>query len=452
MWMRIWGLLDWCFFSAASARPGPLGATLRVLRYPYAVLRDLSRGEINLRAMGLVYTTLLSLIPLLAFSFAILKSFGGHRDLVPIVEQFFAPVGEPAATDLTNRVVQFANRVSSGVVGSVGLALLAWTLIGTIKKVEDSFNFLWHVQQPRSFARRMAEYSVLLVAGPVLLVGFIGLTQHALSSAPLQEVARLRWPVLQWLRAVGIGFAPYAMVTAFFTALYMMVPNTRVQWRAALTGALVGGVLWAAVGKIFTAFVVYSTRLTIVYAGFAFVVAGLLWTYFGWLILLAGAQLSFYVQNPAYLRLGLQQLRLSAVELEELALKLMYFVARTHVGGGRRWTVNRLANELGLPGIAVAQMASTLEHAGLLLISDYDELVPARDVGRIGVYEIIEIARQQRSGHLAPRNLPIPPVDRILHSMSEACRQRCGDLTLRDLIDEPWRPALHLTTRQSSQR
>jgi hypothetical protein len=78
--------------------------------------------------------------------------------------------------------------------------------------------------------------------------------------------------------------------------------------------------------------------------------------------------------------------------------------------------------------------------------------VPARDVGRIGVYEIIEIARQQRSGHLAPRNLPIPPVDRILHSMSEACRQRCGDLTLRDLIDEPWRPALHLTTRQSSQR
>src|SRR5580658_10787680 len=176
MWARIWALLDRCLFGLASTREGPLGTVLRLLRYPYAVLRDLSRGEINLRAMGLVYTTLLSLIPLLAFSFAILKSFGGHRDLVPIVEQFFAPVGEPAATDLTNRVVQFANRVSSGVVGSVGLALLAWTLIGTIKKVEDSFNFLWHVQQPRSFARRMAEYTTLLIAGPVLLVGFISLS------------------------------------------------------------------------------------------------------------------------------------------------------------------------------------------------------------------------------------------------------------------------------------
>jgi membrane protein len=447
MWARIWAFLDWCFFGPASGRAGTLGRCLRVLSYPYAVVRDLSRGEINLRAMGLVYTTLLSLIPLLAFSFAILKLFGGHRDLQPIVYEFFRPVGDAAATELTNRVIQFANRVSSGVVGSVGLALLAWTLVGTIKKVEDSFNFVWHVDQPRSFARRVAEYTTLLITGPVLLVVFIGLSHAALGSAPVQEVVRL--PLLQRLRGTGIAVAPYVMVTAFFTALYMMIPNTRVHWRAALTGALAGGILWAAVGKMFTAFVVYSTRLTIVYAGFAFVVAALLWTYFGWLILLAGAQLSFYVQNPTYLRLGLQPLRLSGVELEQLALKLMYFVGRSHVAGGRRWTVNRLANELGLPGIAVAQMATTFERAGLLLVTDEDELIPARDIGGIGVYEILDIARSQKSGHVAPRSLPIPPVDRVLASVEEARRNRCGDLTLRDLVDEVPRPAL-LPSRQTT--
>src|SRR5207248_145760 len=207
MWTRIRALPDRWLFGPAAASAGLLGQCRRLLRYPYAVVRDLARGEINLRAMSLVYTTLLSLIPLLAFSFAILKAFGGHHDLEPIVYEFFSPVGGAAATELTNRVVQFASHVSSGLVGSVGLALLAWTLVG--------------------------------------------------------------------------------------------------------------GVLWAAVGKTFTAFVVYSTRLTLVYAGFAVVVAALLWTYFGWLILLAGAQLSFYVQNPAYLRLGLQPLRLSAAELEE---------------------------------------------------------------------------------------------------------------------------------------
>jgi membrane protein len=197
---------------------------------------------------------------------------------------------------------------------------------------------------------------------------------------------------------------------------------------------------------------VYSARLTIVYAGFAFVVTALVWTYFGWLILLAGAQLSFYVQNPVYLRLGLQQLRLSGEELEQLALKLMYFVGRTHVAGGRRWSVNRLADELGLPGVAVAQMAATLERAGLLIVTDDDELLPARDISRIGVYEILQIARSQRSGHVAPRNLPVPPVDRVVAALDEARRKGCGELTLRELAEEAPRPALQFTPRQSSSR
>ena len=98
MWTRIQAFLDWCFFGPASVRAGMLGGSLRVLRYPYAVVRDLWRGEINLRAMSLVYTSLLSLIPLLAFSFAILKAFGGYRDLEPIVYELFRPVGGAAAT------------------------------------------------------------------------------------------------------------------------------------------------------------------------------------------------------------------------------------------------------------------------------------------------------------------------------------------------------------------
>jgi membrane protein len=438
MMQRIWAFLDWCFFGPASTRPGLLALLIRTLSYPYAVVRDLWRGDINLRAMGLVYTTLLSLIPLVAFSFAILKVFGAHRDLQPIVFEFFRPVGEQAAQQLTERVMQFADRVSSGVVGSVGFALLAWTLLDTIKKVEDSFNFLWRVEQPRSFARRIAEYLTLIVVGPALLVGFIGLTNATLGSAPLQSVAKM--PVLDRLPGTLIAIAPYAMVTAFFTGMYMFVPNTRVQWRPALVGALAAGVLWAAVGKMFTALVVFSTRLTIVYAGFAFIVAALLWTYFGWLILLAGAQLSFYIQNPTYLRLGLRELRLSCVEIEELALKTMYFVARMHLTGGKRWTVNQLADELGLPGIAVAKMAAALEKAGLVIVTDEGELLCAKDIGRITVHDILEIARNQRSGHFEPRRMPIPAVDRLTASLDELRRNRCGDLTLRDLVEETPRP------------
>ena len=184
MWLRLWSFLDSLFFGPASIGPRPPAVLVRVLRYPYAVLRDLWRGDINLRAMGLVYTTLLSIVPLIAFAFAVLKGFGAHRDLEPVVYEFFKPMGEISAQEITRRVMEFADRVSTGIVGSVGFALLVWTLLGTIKKVEDSFNFLWRVEQPRSFARRVAEYLSLLIIGPILLVGFLALS-HAALGGPL---------------------------------------------------------------------------------------------------------------------------------------------------------------------------------------------------------------------------------------------------------------------------
>ena len=434
MWARIWAFLDRCFFGAAAAGTGAAARLIRGLSYLYAVVRDLMRGEINFRAMGLVYTTLLTLIPLAAFSFAILKLFGASGDVELVIYQFFSALGPANATQLTSHVMQDVNRISGGVLGTVGFALLAWTLVSMIKKVEDSFNFLWRVQQPRSLARRIIEYLTLVVVGPVIFVVFIGLSRRAIESAPFRDMRHL--PLLDMLTTAGIKFAPYAMVIVFFAALYLLVPNTRVRWRPALIGALVAGILWAAVGRMFTAFVEHSTRLAIVYAGFALIVAALLWTYLGWLILLAGTLLSFYVQNPAYLPLGMQQLRLSCREIEQLALRVMYLVGRAYLTGQQRWSVNGLATELGLPGIAVSEIISTLESSGLLVVSEDDELLPARDLGQITLADILDIARSRPSGQFTLRVIPIPEVDRLLAAIDEGRRARCGDLTLRDLAAE----------------
>jgi membrane protein len=437
MWVRFWNFLDGLFFGPRSQARDAIGAALRVLRYPYAVIRDLSRGAINQRATALVFTTLLSLIPLIAFAFAILKVFGAHRELAPIVFEFFRPLGEAGAHDLTGRVMLFADRVSSrlvGLVGVVGFALLLWTLLGTIKKVEDSFNFLWRVEQPRSFARRLVEYLTLLILGPILLAGFITLSHAALASEAVRRVVEL--PLLQRLFVATLELAPYVMVSVFFIALYMFIPNTRVRPVPAMVGGLAAGLLWAAVGKMFTTFVVVSARLAILYASFAAIVAALLWTYFGWLILLAGAQLSFYVQYPAYLRLGHEALKLSASEREQLALKMMYLVGEAHASGRKRWTMHGLAAELGLPPIAVAEITGTLERAGLVLVTESDELVPGRDIGNIGLAEILEVARSERSGHLAPRAANVPAVDRLTARLDAARRETCGEMKLRDLIEQ----------------
>jgi membrane protein len=432
MIVAFWNWLDRYLFGEYSEGATPGALTLRLLRYPYAILRDLSRGQINLYAMGLVYATLLSLVPLIAFAFAVLKAFGAHRELEPVILEFFKPVGEHAR-ELTERVMQFADSVSTGVVGSLGLALLLWTLLGTIKKVEDGFNFLWRVEHARSFARRVTEYVALLIVGPIVIVSFLGMSHRAIDSAAA-GIGRYM-PFAERMKEWALDASPFLMVAAIFTAVYMFVPNTKVKWKPALIGGVSAGILWAVVGKLFTALVVYSTRLSVVYAGFALIVAALLWTYFGWLILLIGAQLSFYTQNRHYLRLGLMELRLSAVQRETLTLKVMFLIARSYQDGKTRWSVDSMAHELGMPGIAISRIVAALESAHLLTVTDDEMLLPARDLGNIPVQEIMDIARNEKAGQVAPRNLKLPAVDAIAATMDAAWRKSCGDTTLRDLID-----------------
>ena len=433
MYPAIWNWVDRYLFGEYSEGSTPGGLALRLLRYPYAILRDLSRGQINLYAMGLVYATLLSLIPLIAFAFAVLKAFGAHRELSPLIEEFFRPLGTAGASDLTHRVMQFADSVSTGLVGSVGLALLLWTLLGTIKKVEDGFNFVWRVEHARSFARRVTEYIALLIVGPIVVVSFIGLSHRALdSTAGLSRYM----PFWDRLTTFSLEAAPFFMVTTIFTAVYMFVPNTKVKWKPALIGGVAAGMLWVIVGQLFTAFVVYTTRLSVVYAGFAIIVAALLWTYFGWLILLIGAQLSFYVQNRNYLRLGLTELRLSAVQREQITLKVMYLIALGYQDGKKKWSVDGLAHELGMPGIAISRVVSALESAHLVTLTDDEYLLPARDLGKITIQEIIDIARNEKAGQVAPRPFKVPAIDAISAKMDEAWRKSAGDTTLRDLVEE----------------
>jgi membrane protein len=428
----IWSLLDRWLYGPASTEPDWRGWTLRMLRYATAVVRDLTEDEeISLRAMGLVYTTLLTVVPLVAFLATLLHIFGRQESLEPIIREYFTPLGDAAAVKMTASVMQFVTRASTGVVGSVGFVLLAWTVIGTIKRLEDSFNFLWHIDQARSFARRTMEYLTLLVIGPLLLITFITLSQDAQASAPLQQVVRM--PLFDRVLSAGM---PYLLVSAVFAALYLLIPNTRVRFRPAVLGGLVAGVLWAAVGKIFTAFVVYSTRTTFIYTGFAFIITALLWNYSSWLILLAGAQLSFYIQNPAYLRLGTRPVTLSASEQEELALEIMYHVSQAHLRGGRLWTLPDLAAELSVPGVALSRLASALTHAGLLLTTTQGLLVPGRDVSQITAAQVLEAARHEGGGSL-PVTRQATAVGQLLTTLDDTRRNRLGDLSLRELVEEP---------------
>jgi membrane protein len=404
----------------------------REARLPYALLRDLLGGKLNLYAMSLVYATLLALIPLVAFSFAVMKLMGVHHIIRPLVFEFFRPMGDAAGT-FTERVMLFADRVRGGLVGGVGLVLLVWTLIGTVKRLEDSFNFVWRVDVARSFGRRLTEYLALLLLGPVLIGAVTLLSRLAADSAPLRALAAL--PSLERLYAVWLVVGPCVIASACMTVLYIFLPNTRVRLKPALVGGIAAGVLWALVGRAFAVLVLYSARLTLIYAGFAIVVAALVWTYLGWMIFLLGAQVSFYVQNPGYMRLGLRELRLSNADTERLALSIMYLVGKSHQEGALRYDVAALSAELNFPGAAVARLCDALKEAGLLIATGSDLLVPGRDCAQIRLIDIIAVARHRSEGQVQLGHGTPAAVQALFDQLEAAWRDSCAHHTLSDLLD-----------------
>lgn len=406
---------------------------LGLLRYPYALVRDLLKGDLNLRAMGLVYTTLLSVVPLVAFAFAVLKGLGVHRDMEPLLYAFLEPIGEQAYT-LTGQIMAFVENTRGGVLGSLGLAFLLYTVVSTVQKIEESFNFAWHVEQPRSVMRRVSEYLSLMVVGPIFVVVVLGLL------GAVADFRIARWlanhePFGTILARLGLA-APYLVVTAVFAFLYMFVPNTRVRLKAALAGGVVAGLLWAASGALFAQIVLASSRMVAIYAGFAIFLVTLIWVYLSWVILLIGAQLSFYVQNPRYLRAGQAQVRMTSRLRERLALSVMFLVGRSFVDGGRAWRLKDLAERLDVPSSALASVVGSLETAGLVVATENEQLVPGRDIGQIGVHAILTAVRdeQQYQSWLLARARTEPDADAVADSIETAIRESTQDRTLKDLV------------------
>jgi membrane protein len=423
-------LEDGLFVRSRSMGP-PWGATLRIVRYPIALLRDWLRGEITVRAMSLAYTTLLSLVPLMVFSVAILKGLGARGDLYFILHEFFKPLGE-SSKQLTESVLQFVNNMRGDLLGSIGLAFLIYTIITTIQKVEGSFNFVWRVERPRSFARRFTEYLSVMVVGPILLavsLGLIASAQHSPFAQRADSIALLHWAFTTLGQVV-----PYIIVTLVFTFMYVFVPNIKVQLKAAFIGGVTSGIIWALVGRAFTAFIVYSSHLVAVYTGFAIVLTTLIWVYVSWLILLIGAQLAFYVQFPQYLRHGQSPIELTSQDREQVAMSVMVLIGRDYHAGRNYWSADRLAQELDIPSVAMSPVLHSLEKAGLLVATENEQFLPGRDLDAILLSDILQAVRTLASGRLTVPIHPIGAAISVVAEIDTTIQSVLQKRTLKDLV------------------
>src|SRR3954469_25797402 len=208
------------------------------LRLVMVLARDLAFGQLTLRAMGLVYTTLLSIVPLLAISFSVLKAFGVSNQIRPVLLGFLQPLGDKGI-EITSRITEFIDNINGGVLGSVGLALLLYTSVSLAQKIEEAFNFVWHVNRPRSIGERFSRYVSALLVGPLLVFSALGLTAAAANLSMVHEA--LQFEAIGWLASQATQLLPYALVIGAFAFLYTFMPNTKVRLPPPPSGAAGGG-------------------------------------------------------------------------------------------------------------------------------------------------------------------------------------------------------------------
>ena len=425
---------DLIWHTPVDSRTNVRARAARPVRTLVVLVRDLRYGRLTLHAMGLVYTTLLSLVPLLAISFSVLKAFGVTNQVRPMLLRFLAPLGEQNV-EVTSRITGFIDNIHGGVLGSVGLALLLYTSVSLVQKIEEAFNYIWHVSRSRSFGERFTRYVSALLVGPLLVFSAIGLTAAATNSSWVRDAMQIE--AIGWLASHAALLVPFVLVICAFAFFYIFIPNTKVRIGPALVGAFVGGAAWQTAGWGFAQFAANSTNYSAIYSGFAILILFMLWLYLSWLILLFGSDVAFYVQHPEYLVKKRGEPRLSNRLRERLALVIMSMIARHHLEGGLPWSADALAQSLRMPLAAIDMVLTALQSRGMLTPTGDSppRWLPTRALEAMSVQELLDAVRTAgEDGYLGSDALPgSAAVEQLLQRYEEATESALRGISLREL-------------------
>ena len=432
-----------------SALPWWQAWLIKSVQICYVVVRDVADGQLTLRAMSLVYTTLLALVPLLAVSFSVLKGFGVHTQIEPLLLKFLSPMGEKGI-ELSSRIIGFVDNVKAGVLGSVGLALLIYTVISLIQKIESAFNYTWRVKRSRPIAQRFSDYLSIILVGPVLIFTALGITATLTSTAMVQKLVAIE-PFGSLLQIVS-HLLPYLLIITAFTFFYIFVPNKKVQLTSALIGGTTAGVIWEITGWGFASFVSTSTRYTAIYSGFAILIMFMLWVYLSWLILLVGANIAYYHQHPECLTPERRSLRLSNRLKEKLSLLVMFMVGQNHYHNRPEWTLDDLAQQLHVPADVLEPIIESLENKRILAstATDPPTYLPGRPLDTTEIKDVLHAVRT--ANEVQNSNLNDLPaeivVDQVINDLDQAIAKKLGGLTIKEFaLAEP--PTVNLVAQRS---
>lgn len=344
-------------------------AVAYVTRVVYILVNRFNADSISNKAAALTYSTLLSIVPILAILFGIARGFGFDNLLRQQIEQGLLGNNE-ASKYIFQFVDSYLSQTTGGVFLGVGLIALLWTFISLVNNMESIFNDIWYVKKSRTAYRKLTDYFSILILMPILIIVSGGLSIFMSTLVSKIEGYALLAPMMKF----GISLIPYVLSWLMFTALYVFMPNTSVKILYALIAGLIAGSLFQAFQYLYISGQVWVSKYNAIYGSFAALPLFLLWLQVSWTICILGAQLTHIMQNFKRYD-NYKEVNNASYEYRNyLAVVLMSVICKQYAEGNESpYSARQLSNKCHIPIQLTQMVLNELMEAELLIMNAPDK-------------------------------------------------------------------------------
>lgn len=352
------------------------------LGLPAYVLRRFQGDDALNMASSLSYTSLLSLVPLLAIALAMLAAFPVFSDVrQQLQEALFAYLVPETGQQMQDYVGTFVG--NAGKLTAAGIVGLGFTAVTLLIAIETSLNRIFRVARPRAFVSRLLLYWTALTLGPLLIGTSFSMSAWVFAAGDL--AARFG---LGWLSGLGGWALPNLLLAVAFTLLFLAVPNRRVSpWHAA-AGGLFAALAFAILRLGFGLYLAHSNSYQNIYGAVAMVPITLFWMYLSWAVVLAGAELAAALPEWRLARLGTDRPPGARRRLV-LALSLLGALKEAATKGGEGMAPGALIARLAEAEAPTREVLGILIQAGFVVETAAGRLVPGQDFAHVSLGELL---------------------------------------------------------------
>jgi membrane protein len=411
---------------------------IKQLRMIILAFRGYDEDRCMLRASSLTFYSLLSIVPVAAMFFGVAKGFGFEKRLQAELFHRF-----PGQDEVLNQIISFSDsllkQTQGGVIAGIGLLVLFWSVLKILGHIEMALNDIWGIKENRSWGRKFSDYLSIMLISPILVIMSGSVTVFITTQVEhiTQRVALLG--VFSPLIFFLLKFTPYVLIWALFTILYIIMPNTKVNFKAGLLGGVVAGTLYQIAQWAYISFQIGAAKYNAIYGSFAALPLFLMWLQISWWIVLFGAELSFANQNVDTYEYEPDCLKVSPGFKKLLTLQVAQLLIKKFENGDRPLTDSQISAKLEMPIRLVHNVLFDLVESGLMseIKTQADKefaYQPARDINNLTIQYVLEALDQKGTDNIpVARTEDFKALSAALKKFREAMESSPANKLLKDL-------------------